>query len=430
MDTILNLLNQLSSLPLDEQEAFLDGPALTPPPNVVPNLDNPPNNNALALVMVTIHLAIVTIAMVLRAYAKIFVARRVFLEDIVSFIGYPVIVLSFCWCYRLSYKPGFFVRQWDIRLRDLPEIFYVVKLEISSYAIAIMTLKVAILLEWARVFSPHRTQKSFYWTCHILLWINVLFYFTVIVLENVACPPQKEPLDSTVQSVCIRQTVTADITSAALNLVSHILILVLPQRVIWKLNMTTQKKIGVSLVFAIGIMAVALGIWRLAVTVLYFTTTDMIFTVYEVSLLRSAELTFVVLVFCIPAFPKIFRERVPLSEAIASFRSWLSLVTGRSKVDGDSTQTSPRDNPATSDGTYRTAGETGILPLKNTENWNRQDFRSAEQLQKDYNEISPGADIRASTNLATHSEIDLEGCSGNMPMNGGEFKIPSTQPHL
>ncbi|KAI0120259.1 hypothetical protein F4776DRAFT_245179 [Hypoxylon sp. NC0597] len=412
MDAILNLIHQLSSLPPEEHEEILDGPALTPPPGITPNLDNPSNNNALAVAIITLSLAIMTIAISLRAYAKIFVARKVFLEDILSFIGYPIIVLSFCWCYRLSINPGFFVHQWDIRLRDLPDFFDVIKLEVSSYSIAIMALKAAILLEWARVFSPHRTNKTFYWTCHILLWINVMFYFTVIVLENIACIPERKLTKSTMQAVCIRQTVTADITSASLNLVSHILILVLPQKVIWQLNMTTQKKIGVSLVFAAGIMAVVLGILRLAVAILYFTTSDMIYTMYEISLLRVGELTCVVLVFCIPAFPKIFRERAPLSKVITSFRSWLGLVARRSKVNGDSTQTRPGDNLAISEGTYQTVGKADDLPLKNLDSWNAPVFSSTVQLEEGYKNVSPGTDNRGSINLVKYSEMDLESCSG------------------
>ncbi|KAI1409741.1 hypothetical protein F5Y13DRAFT_203145 [Hypoxylon sp. FL1857] len=402
MDAILNSLNTLSSLPPEVQEVVFNGPALIQPLNAASNPDNPQSNKARVLAIAVVGQTIVTVAILLRVYAKIFVARRVFLEDILLFIGYPVIVLSLLCCYVSSQKSGFFVHQWNVLISDLPGIFDIVKLEICSYAIAFMALKSAILLEWARVFSPHRTQKSFFWTCHILLWINVLFYSTMVIMENIACPPQQN-MDPIVQGICIKQTVTADITSTCLNLVSHILILVLPQKVIWQLNMTTQKKIGVSLVFAFGIMAVALGIWRLVVTIQYFTTTDMIFTVYEISLLRVGELTFVVLVFCIPAYPKIFRGRAPPGQAIASFWSRLSLLfTRRTEVDRESTQTSPRDNLVNSDGIHCTAEKT----------WNPRASGSTEQLRNGHNEISPGADTQGGITLGIESEIDLERCSG------------------
>lgn len=45
-----------------------------------------------------------------------------------------------------------------------------------------------------------------------------------------------------------------DVSSASLNLVSHLLVLILPHTVIWKLNMKWKNKLGVSVVFAIGLL--------------------------------------------------------------------------------------------------------------------------------------------------------------------------------
>lgn len=41
---------------------------------------------------------------------------------------------------------------------------------------------------------------------------------------------------------------------AAINVVLDLVILVIPQRIIWRLKMKKAKKIGVSLIFLIGIL--------------------------------------------------------------------------------------------------------------------------------------------------------------------------------
>jgi hypothetical protein len=46
-------------------------------------------------------------------------------------------------------------------------------------------------------------------------------------------------------------------TLGSFNLVSDIFILILPQRIIWRLNMSREKKIGIALMFAVGLMQVA-----------------------------------------------------------------------------------------------------------------------------------------------------------------------------
>lgn len=47
-----------------------------------------------------------------------------------------------------------------------------------------------------------------------------------------------------------------DAPSAVFNLVLDILILLLPQQVIWTLQLTKSKKIGISFIFGVGILCV------------------------------------------------------------------------------------------------------------------------------------------------------------------------------
>jgi len=74
-------LDQLHLLPPAQQEAILNGPALTPPKGVIPILENPPNQNTLALVILTILLLLATSAFILAGYAKLFYVKRFYLED-------------------------------------------------------------------------------------------------------------------------------------------------------------------------------------------------------------------------------------------------------------------------------------------------------------------------------------------------------------
>lgn len=91
------------------------------------------------------------------------------------------------------------------------------------------------------------------WACNILLCINILFYLSVIIARELSCIPRERIWDKTVPGTCI-QGMLIPITSATINCISDIIILILPQRIIWKLKMTRKKKLGLSLVFATGIL--------------------------------------------------------------------------------------------------------------------------------------------------------------------------------
>jgi hypothetical protein len=59
----------------------LDGPALAPPPGIVPNFNNPPNQNGLARGVLGATVAIATVSMVLRLYGRFYLLRKVSPED-------------------------------------------------------------------------------------------------------------------------------------------------------------------------------------------------------------------------------------------------------------------------------------------------------------------------------------------------------------
>ncbi|RYO83188.1 hypothetical protein DL762_006233 [Monosporascus cannonballus] len=214
-------LDQLHLLPPAQQEAILNGPALAPPPGVMSNFDDPPNNNTLALV-------------------------------VISFLS----VAFFGSIYHIVFQVGFFVNQWNVRVRDLPAMFYDVHLASDFYTVTIMLYKAAILLEWTRIFVPRDTRGAFYWICHALLWINVAFYVTMLISGSLSCTPFERLWDPTVPGTC-RNRKAYDVATASFSLVSDIFILLLPQRVIWKLRLRREKKIGIAVIFAVGVLYVA-----------------------------------------------------------------------------------------------------------------------------------------------------------------------------
>lgn len=221
------------------------------------------------------------------------------------------------------------------------------------YSFTIMLIKAAILLEWVRIFVPAGTRNSFYYTCHILLWINVLFYVAIIIAVNLACTPYQQNWDKSLRGHCIR-TDLANMSSAIINFVFDLIIPILPQRGIWRLHMSRQKKLGVSLVFAIGFMFVFLQSFssdvgytlvyvltpplfsacltagfRVGITIRAVTTTP--YTTYsysQLSLCCLAEMTCGFLVLCIPTAPRAFHT-LKATKMISTLKSWT-----RSSVEG------------------------------------------------------------------------------------------------
>ncbi|RYP85595.1 hypothetical protein DL769_000936 [Monosporascus sp. CRB-8-3] len=373
-------LDQIHLLPLEQQEAILNGPALPPPPGIIPSLENPPNKNYIALPVVTLGLVTLFVAF--------------------SYYGY-----------RLIQGTGFFVHQWDVRVKDLPEFLYVVNMASSFYAVTMGCLKVAILLEWMRTFSPIGARGYFYWSCQALLWINALFYLSALIAGNLSCIPHQKIWNMTIPGKCINRKVL-DTATATLNLTSHLFILSLPQTVIWKLKMTKARKIGISLVFAIGIFATISAACRLAATVNYLLSPDSTYLVTGMALWCIAEQTTAILVFCIPALPKMFRDAALLSKIRSSFRTWSGLSTRRSGKDEPSSWAADSGHQLPN---YRKIVDENGVPLDNLESRAARAFSSAEQLRAPHGDVPKAAVYPEGIIRTTHFETKEEHCGEGAP---------------
>ncbi|KAI1110619.1 hypothetical protein F5Y14DRAFT_465334 [Nemania sp. NC0429] len=315
----MDFADYFHSLPVEQQQILLDGPSIPPPPGVTPQLDNPPNMNATSYTWTNVSLTIATLAIVLRAYSRLFCTRKVFIEDFLAFAGYGLLIAYHYCIYQMINGVGLFVHQWDIRLKDLAGEVYWIHFSANFYAISILTLKVAILLEWNRIFSPYSINIWFTRTCYFLIALNTLFFSASVIASALSCHPYKRIWDRTIPGYCIN-TMILDIASSGFNVFSDITILLLPQRIIWSLNTTVKRKVGISFLFAIGLAAVIVGVLRLVATARYIVSTDVTYTISSVGIWCSSELLLAMLIFCIPAIPKIFDKKTRLGQLIASLR--------------------------------------------------------------------------------------------------------------
>ncbi|RYP50469.1 hypothetical protein DL768_004021 [Monosporascus sp. mg162] len=261
-------MENLSLLPPEQQAAILDGPALTPPGGIVPNFDNPPNNNRVAYATLAICLCASSLAVCIRACSRLFVVKAVRLEDILAVAGFGTYVGYIYLNYWLLVNFGFFVHQWDIQVKNLSPILYHIYVGGSLYGVTVGLVKFAVLKEWSRIFVPWPTRNIFWWTCHALIFFNVAFYSAGLFVGNLACIPREKIWDKTIPGGKCIDAKVSDLSASIVNVTSDLLILVLPQRIIWKLKMPLKKKIGVSLIFTIGVLACLSAAFRLSVTII------------------------------------------------------------------------------------------------------------------------------------------------------------------
>ncbi|KAI1410736.1 hypothetical protein F5Y13DRAFT_192062 [Hypoxylon sp. FL1857] len=378
-------LDQIGSLPPAKQQAILNGPALEPPDNVTPNFTNPPNRNGLGCAAVTICLVASSLGILIRVYGRFFCVRKVFIEDYLAIAAFGLFVGYIYTTYWYLNVIGFFVHQWDIRVRDFTTLLYIIHVGSNCYAVTMLIMKASILREWSRIFVPHGTRNAFFWTCHIVMSVNIAFYAAIVIAENLSCFPYRRIWDKTVPgSTCIDTKATA-VAASAINIVLDIITLILPQRIIWRLQMPIKQKIGVSLVFMIGVLACVSAIARLAYSTQYYTSADTSYTLSALSLWAIAEMACMFLIFGGTAAPKVFTSVNLISKLVNTLKSWstLSLRTSGNGSGSSWTQTKPQEpNPRK---VYQKIDDNGV-PLTNllsasASSESRERFQDARNTQ-------------------------------------------------
>lgn len=121
----------------------------------------------------------------------------------------------------------------------------------ALYCCIIFTIKLAILLEFLRIFSPKRSNNTF-WICHILIWLNFLFYVIIAFIYIFPCQPIERFWKRWIDGRCL-DTARINLVAACFNSASDLSLLIAPQKVIWNLQMSSKRRLGVSAIFLAGL---------------------------------------------------------------------------------------------------------------------------------------------------------------------------------
>ncbi|KAI0436304.1 hypothetical protein F4803DRAFT_557137 [Xylaria telfairii] len=317
----------MSSQHLPRTDIDWDGPALQPPPHVTPDFEHPWNLNTIALVTNTLCLAVTIAACSIRAYAKLCI-RRIELEDFLMLLALGA-YLAAVWCgYQIIGTTGSFTHQWNVRLKDLGPNLYIQHLVFNFNVVALGLTKAAILIEWTRIFVPRGIRNLFYWVSGTLLLFVFLTHIAIIVTENLSCMPYEKIWNVTITSgSCIAEKVY-HLPGNVIDLASTLIILILAQRAIWNLQMSLNNKIGISLIFFVGVLALASSIARAVAASKYFGSNDRTHTTSAYYLWSLAELTCSFLAFCAPTAPQAYTNR----HAIVEFVAYLMTRVGISRA--------------------------------------------------------------------------------------------------
>ncbi|KAF7588253.1 hypothetical protein BBP40_005975 [Aspergillus hancockii] len=312
----------------EELEALLAAPALAAPPGVSPNFDNPPSQNSYAWGITTVCTVVATLCLCLRWYVRLWLDKKARIEDILAICAYGAFWGTNYAGYSMIWTPGYYVHTWNLRNGDLIHPLWVEQLILiygCCYSAVLPLIKTAILIDWCHVFVPvDRSKSVFWWGCMIVIFFQCLWGVLCIILLNAQCRPHRAIWEFYLPSKCYSLPKVM-LTSASVQVISDVTMFFLPQKIIWGLHMNWQKKLGVSIIFGVGILASVAACFRLSHTVTFASQADSMYLIGPLLFWACAEMTCGFFIFSVPCLSKLLMEsglRSKLSSAFgASDRS-------------------------------------------------------------------------------------------------------------
>lgn len=105
------------------------------------------------------------------------------------------------------------------------------------------------------MFVARDTRNWFFWASWGMIIIQALFGIAIVISLNLACIPTKKKWEFWVPGTCINAH-DIETASAAFQLASDCFVLLIPQKIIWDLQMSWKKRFGVSVIFSLGVLYV------------------------------------------------------------------------------------------------------------------------------------------------------------------------------
>ncbi|KAF3031147.1 hypothetical protein E8E11_000247 [Didymella keratinophila] len=289
------------------------------------------------LVVAIICIAVPGLFLMLRVYTRLAIMRCLEPADYFLFLAFPLIITEIAMGYQLV-KWGAGVHQWQITLGQLFNQLYWANIAQIVYCPLSFVVKMAILMQYLRLFAPSRSGNKFMWYGAwgtIVATFIVYTFFTFWTMFY--CRPRRMIWDKLTPGGKCYDVNDIILSQGAFNMASDVVILFLPTLSLWQLNVPLARKMFITLLFATGLIACiasAMRIWFTLAISAPIAKADVSWNGLFIGIWTTLEVPLVFVVACTLCLPKLIQAkgkkfRVALSYASAPFSAIPGIVRRR-----------------------------------------------------------------------------------------------------
>jgi len=243
-----------------------------------------------------------------RIYVRSFLMQKLAWDDLTCTIGFLLAVTYYILCLTSVVDGYVGHNSWDVKVGQLgASPFYVVSyLQGIVDSAALLFIKLTFFILYLQIFKPFKYMKIAIWAGAIF---NTAFYTILIILTFIFTTPRRgESWEEHLVTKLEEDDVHLSIPQAAVSIVFDFYILILPIYGVWKLQLSRERKIYVSLVFLTGFMACCASILTTYYRVRLQNATNLLNILVPTLTTSEIELEIGLICSCAPVLSQIGRR--------------------------------------------------------------------------------------------------------------------------
>ncbi|KAF6828178.1 integral membrane protein [Colletotrichum plurivorum] len=280
---------------------------MPPPEGQVRTEVDPPNTSGAVYPVGIATTVIAFVAVALRIFTRTYVMRgRLGIDDYLALVA---LALALAYCgFALHLVPvGAGKHIWDVLVADYSPPFLLTTLGITiTYSTSVSFSKLSILTFYLRL-SP---ERKFRWTVFVLIGIVSAYTVVYQILIIFQCQPVSMSWDINAKGTCIGKMIPMMTLSAA-NIVIDIIILLIPVKVVWSLQMARRQKVSLVFLFATGGFVCAAAIQRTIILPPLLESSDYTWEVPPQMIWGFIEINAGLICAAVPALKPFFMRYLP-----------------------------------------------------------------------------------------------------------------------
>ncbi|KAI0531884.1 hypothetical protein GGR58DRAFT_508005 [Xylaria digitata] len=252
---------------------------------------------------------ITTLMFVLRFWASWLIKRPLSIDDGFAILTYITATSQTSFFLWALFGGGLGKPSSELSLGETVIILKVLYISSIVWIVGQVFAKLTILFLYHRIFTIKWFQKA----AHGVIVFTTVYLFVFLFIFVFHCNPISNLWNPVPGGWC-REVPIEEYTSTSISIFIDLIIIVMPAPVLWRLQMTMQKRIALISMFSIGIVTVAIQLWRLGQTADSHIgpTTDLSQAFPVIGLIALLELWLGVIVSSIPTFaPLLNRYLIP-----------------------------------------------------------------------------------------------------------------------